>query len=435
MTSLSTALIQTQKLLLTPRLRQSIEMLHMSSLELMEFIQEQSRENPLLDYKYDSVPPSPGGKKRTSDPNHEWWLHIRSGGQPSLEAVLTEQLQEAGVRPELHKIALFIIRSLDEKGYLPLTPQWISQHLRQPVPLVLKAVDLVQNMEPAGVAASSLEECLMLQLDQLGDNDALVRSLIRGHLKDIAKRRFGPLAKQYGVEPADIQRAASRISRLNPKPGAAYSGERTQFIVPDIVLTRTDEGFEIGLHDASLPNIVFNAEYVELMKSNPPKEVSAYLTEQRKRVQAIIDSIEHRKATMYKVATVIFEHQHAFCLHGPSAIKPMAMRHVAELLGIHESTVSRAVNQKFAMTPWGLYELKQFFTSSVKQADGAAVSSAQIKEQLRELIDGEDKTEPWSDQKLAERLTQSGLQVSRRTVAKYRDQLNIPAALERKQYQ
>ncbi|MFD0693231.1 RNA polymerase factor sigma-54 [Paenibacillus sp. GCM10027628] len=433
--ALSLSLSNKMNIQLTPQLRQSIEILHMSSLDLVEFVKEEAKDNPLLEYRYESfmsrMKPS---SRHKADWNNEWWLNIESKQEQSLEAHLTEQLHDYRLDSELYKITLFIIRSLDEKGYLPFSAEGIAEVLHVPVDAICRAIQIVQKMEPRGIAASSLQECLLLQLDPDHGKDPLVRRLIEEDLYEIAKRKFTLLAKKYNVDLPDILQAVGRISRLDPKPGALYTQEKTQYIQPDVTVTNTNDKVEIMMHDASLPRITLNEEYMEMMKGPLANEVSSFLGEKWKRVKSIIDSIEHRKATLLKVASVIFDHQHVFCQNGPAAIRPLSMWQVAEILGIHESTVSRAVNQKYAMTPWGLFELKHFFSSSIKQSDNDAVSAIQIKQKIRELVERENKSEPLSDQKLTDQLQEAGLRVSRRTVTKYREQLNILVAAERKQY-
>jgi RNA polymerase sigma-54 factor len=434
--NLSLSMANQQLLFISPALRQSIEILQMSSQDLFDFLSEQMNENPILELQPNSV--DLYNKKSLSERgqtgNPDWWQNVTtSHTQTTLYSHLKEQLNDFDMDKKTREICKFLIDSLDGNGYLSLTPAQIAEHLRIPIPQAALAIHIIQQMEPAGVAASSISECLLLQLTPDTDQHPLVRQLIENDLPDLAKRKMVSLAKKYNVEPSSIERALHTISQLQPKPGASFFKEETAYLIPDIHVIKNGERFDVEINDVSFPSLAFNSEYLAMMSELRNKQASSYLKQGWKKAKSLMDSIEYRKLTLLQMTKIIFDMQLSFCHNGPSHLAPLTMSQVANRMGVHESTVSRAVNHKYALTPWGIFELKHFFSASIKQ-QGGSLSSLQVKERVRAIIEHEDKSNPLSDQKIADKLKTENILASRRVVTKYREQLRILTAAERKQY-
>lgn len=430
------SMVQQQKLAMTHEMRQSIDILQMSAVDLMEYLNELLETNPLIEeIKGGSGLGSNAGPKNNSkDPGNEWWLNINTSTDLSLEEVLVEQLRDLCLQPSLYFACLVLVRSLNESGYLDESLDLISKQTGSSLELLEQALDVVQGLEPLGVGAANLEECLLLQIGEDDPRSDLIKRLIRNDLKDIAKRKFTGLAKKYNVSVIKIQEATDQISRLNPRPGLNYGKEKPIYVAPDLIVKNDNGGFEVVLNDSTAPKISFNKDYQKLIKYTACKESSSYLQEKWATAKWISRCIQQRKVTLINVARTIFEIQRNFCEYGPSQIKPMQLKNIAHKLDMHESTVSRAVKGKYVLTPWGLYELKHFFSTSISKVGEESASALQLKEKVREIIAEEDSTSPLSDQKIADMLQNMGFVISRRTVTKYRESLNIGSTIHRKRY-
>ncbi|WP_158602305.1 RNA polymerase factor sigma-54 [Cohnella endophytica] len=429
---ISQTALQEQKLLLTSQMRQSMEILHMSSLDLNEFIQQQSLDNPFIELQHANDIPS---TRHAGGSEQDWWLNADLSSEATLESVLLEQVTYMKLSPDVLILCKWIIGNLDEKGYLLHSIDEISALKGASLRQVSEAVSVIQGLEPYGVGASTLAECLLLQLqhqEQEQEDDQLVMSLVRDDLLSIAEGRLRQLAEKYGTEVANIKAAIVKISSLNPKPGALYVREKPQYILPDLQLIEVAGKYELSLESGGLPAITINDSYMSLMEQKASKDVHRYLKKNWQAAKELMDSIERRKATLLKTAGAIFELQAEFCKKGSSSIRPMSMKQIAETLQVHESTISRTVNHKYIRTPWGLFELKHFFSSSIKHADGTTVSAIYIKERVRECILTEEEASPLSDQQIALQLNSEGILISRRTVTKYREQMNLQSSTRRK---
>ncbi|UKS25959.1 RNA polymerase factor sigma-54 [Paenibacillus sp. HWE-109] len=420
---------QEQKLLLTPQMRQSMEILHMSSLDLNEFIKQQAMDNPFVELQPAKDIPA---MRRASSSEQDWWLNVDLASEATLESVLLEQLTYMKLDRAVLALCKWIIGNLDDKGYLLHSIEEISAFMGASLSQVREAVGVVQSLEPYGVGASTLAECLILQLRQELERDPLVCSLVQHDLLSIAEGRFRQLAEKYETDLAEIKAAIQKISSLNPKPGALYSRGKTPYIMPDLQLKQVEGKYEVFIESGYLPAITLSGSYFSMMEQIASRDVHRYLKRNWLAAKGLIDSIERRKVTLLKVAGVIFQLQAGFCEKGSSSIRPMSMKQVAEALGVHESTISRTVNHKYIRTPWGLFELKHFFSSSIKQADGTTVSAIYIKERIREWISSEKPDSPLSDQQITSLLTSDGLLISRRTVTKYREQMNLQPSIRRR---
>lgn len=423
--------LQEPKMQLTSQMRQSMEILYMSTLDLNEFIKQQAMDNPFIELQPAKEIPAIS-RASSSSSTQDWWLNVSLPSEPSLESVLLEQIAYMKLDPTILALCKWIIGNLDEKGYLLYSIEEISSLKGASLKQVSEAVDIIQRLEPHGVGASTLAECLILQLRHRQERDSLVFQLVQHDLLSIAKRKHRELAEKYKTELSEIIAAIEKISSLNPRPGTLYSKEKPQYILPDLSLNRAAGKYEVFLESGLLPAITLNDSYLSLMEQNASKDIRRYLKKNWQAAQELAGSIERRKATLLQVAGVIVELQAEFCKRGTSHIRPMTMKQIAEALHIHESTVSRAVNHKYIRTPWGLFELKHFFTSSIKHADGTMVSAIYMKERIRQYISAEQPAAPLSDQQIASLLKSEGFLVSRRTVTKYRERLSLQASTKRK---
>jgi RNA polymerase sigma-54 factor len=423
---ISLTALQAHKMLLTPHMRQSVEILHMSSLDLQELVKRQASENPFIELKYTKE------SRRLSASNNDWWLNADHSASVTLESVLLEQIACLHLDNTLKILCKWIIGNLDAKGYLLYTKEEISAIQGSSLEHVSQAIQIIQSVEPYGVGASNLAECLLLQLRQMNAIEPFTLSLVQEDLHDIAKGKLEQLAVKYRTELSRIQAAIEQIKSLNPKPGAMYSREQPQYVTPDLKLKLVEGRYTVFLENAALPGITLSDSYLRLMEQKASQDAYRFLKQQWQAARGLMDSIERRKATLLQTACLMFELQADFCAKGTASIRPMTMKQVADALQVHESTVSRTVSWKYIQTPWGMFELKYFFSSSMKQADGTSVSSFYMKEEIRLAIAGENRDRPFSDQQLTELLNSKGLNISRRTVAKYREQMHLAPAAKRR---
>ena len=430
--TLSTIPQQQQNLTITPQIQQSIEILQFSYEDLIRYLQELAAENPFLELNANACSTGYRRYESSRTMEYDWRQNIPSRSEPTLESFLMGQLHELKLDKAVYTVCKFVIGNLDERGYFPHDAGWIAGLLKISREEADEAIRIVQCLEPAGIAAFSLEHCLLLQLEQYNKANSLACTLVANDLPNIAKGKMDYLAKKYSVPVEDIKLAIGEIVKLDPKPGAGFHHPaKTPYIAPDLILHTAEDHFELVAEREELPLVSPNLYYLNMLEQELPQETAKFLRTKWQHAKWILESLKMRKSTLVKVASVIFEKQSEFCLKGPPFIRPLTMAQVADELNFHESTVSRAVNGKYVLTPWGIFELKHFFPSSLKQA-GGAVSSVHIKYRIRELIREEDLNHPYSDQQIAERLERERITVSRRTVAKYREQMNILSAALRK---
>ncbi|MFO7263614.1 MAG: RNA polymerase factor sigma-54 [Bacillota bacterium] len=425
---------QTLRLTLTPQLRQAIEILQFSSVELLEYLHQQQMENPLIELEglYQYIHDVPGtAAPRQQEERDRPWYHRVVVSEATLHERLEAQLMELPLPDELKPICKYLIGNVDERGYLDISVGEAASLLGVEEALVEQAIAWLQQMDPPGVCARNLTECLLLQLRRTSPDDELALRLVEEALEELAQGKIQSLAQRYGVTPAEVQRAYDRIQSLNPHPGLAYSAETPRYLVPDVQIEKVDGEYVILMLDHWLPHFRINPAYHQLIHHSD-EQVANYMREKLNAALWIAKSIEQRRQTLYRVVECLVEEQKAFLEKGPAYLRPLTLKQVAEKLGMHESTVSRATSGKYAQTPQGLIELKAFFTHSIGAED--EVSPERAKLRLKALIDGEDKRKPYSDQKLAELLQAEGICLSRRTVAKYREEMRIPSSAKRKRY-
>ncbi|MFX3622563.1 MAG: RNA polymerase factor sigma-54 [Ectobacillus sp.] len=418
---------QTLRLVMTQELRQALAILQYNAQELTEFLYEQSLENPLIELK------SSKGSKQRGTRTVQNQIEVYSTYSITLRQHLLNQLQEQSVNSEDKRILTFLINNIDKNGYLQETDEELMSLLNMPIEKIRKYIEIVQMLEPAGVGARTLQECLILQLKRLQKRSPIAEEILINHFKCFAKKDWRKLSQSLKCKTDELEEAVNLILSLHPKPGIAFDAEKPLYIVPDIVVKKKDNCLTIQLPEGNIPKIEIQEEYSALLRGEAEKEVASYLSEKYEHVQWILRSLQQRRATLLNVMGIIIEKQSEFFQNGPLFLRPLSLKEVAEELGLHESTVSRATRNKYVQTPYGLYEMKYFFSNSVAGIADEGVSSRRVKELIKEFVGAENKRKPLSDQKLAELLQREhDVLVSRRTVAKYREQLKIPASSQRK---
>ncbi|TYO94853.1 RNA polymerase factor sigma-54 [Desulfallas thermosapovorans] len=459
-------IVQTQKLIMTPELRQAITVLQLSSLELDMYVQQQLQENPLLEVREedfertetDKPPGETGAGEREYDIDWQDYFHDSSDlGMPRSEVqreqnecsyeqfvtrapnLMEHLLQQLGLvkcNKRKKAIAEYIIGNINDNGYLGCPIDEIANQMQEAPGEVLDALRVVQSFDPPGVGARSLQECLQLQLNYLGLEDPLVNVVVERHLLDLADGKFSRMAQLLGVPVQEIQRVADLLKTLDPKPGRNFSSSNdNRYIVPDIILNKVDGEYVIITNDNSLPRLTINNTYRAVLGQDKGDNNTKKFVEHKLNAAAwLIKSIEQRRLTLYKVTKCLVDLQRDFLDYGVKFLKPLNLKTVADIVGLHESTVSRATANKYIQTPQGVFEMKYFFSSGLSNLGGSAVSAESIKKTLQEIVNGEDAKKPLNDQQIADIFNRRGIKISRRTVAKYRDELNIPPIRKRKRY-
>jgi len=428
---------QTLKLKMTQELTQAIALLQYSSQELTAFLESKALENPLIQVESTHIktmdPQRDRSKKtRVRDKDQQNWIEQIGKTVTSLSDYLYSQVvnhPDIGLIKELFEY-------LDENGYFSVSNDIISERFNIPVATVESLIEEIQSLEPAGVGARSLGECLYLQLIRLEKRNPLAENLVKEHFIEFADKKWKILSKQLDVSLSDIQTAFDLIQTLNPRPGGIFHQDVSTYVVPDVVVKWDGENFQISVFDEVLPKVSFQKDYYQKFAEVADTQVSKYLQEKQQDYHWIVKSLEQRKETITKVALKIVEKQRDFFEKGPSHLKPMTMKEIAEETDVHESTVSRAVREKYMQTPYGTYELKSFFTNMVSTTTSEATSSNHVKDSIKKLIGKENKSKPYSDQEILAILKKSeGIDISRRTVAKYREQLGILSSSKRKRFE
>ena len=483
---MSPRLQQTMKL--APRMIQSMEILLLPIAALQERIEHELEENPVLELREKAPEIDEGGLetspvedafnpdgpivhdadgefdfKRLEELDKDWDGHfseehrasrsaISDAGDKKLEAMqnmpareqslqdyLNEQLPYLELSPEQHLIIEYLIANLDERGYLktPLADLAASFGNSVVDDELEDVLHLLHKLDPAGIGARDLKECLLLQIAPETPHRELLRSIILHHLEDVALNRLPMIQKRTGAEIATIKEAIEVLRRFDPTPGSRFASESTHYIVPDIIVERNEEGeYTIRLTEDWTPNIHVNRKYLEMYRDKGADQKSKdYLRKKIQAAQWLIESIEQRRATLEKVTRAIISHQKAFLEREHDYIEPLKMQQIADQVKVHVTTVSRAVDDKWVQTPRGVFPLKRFFGGGTKNDQtGEDVAWEKIKQKLLELIGVEDKSSPLSDEDLVEKLQESGYPVARRTVTKYRKMLKIPSSRQRKDW-
>ncbi|WP_163527078.1 RNA polymerase factor sigma-54 [Halobacillus ihumii] len=432
-------LLQKQKMIMTPHLNQAITMLQYNTVEMEQFIQEESLENPMIELEEpkrevsfsEDIPMSAYRAKPASHMEADQ-LDTLSREEKTLTDHLNEQTCFLHLQEKERMIINYLILSLDDNGYLTVSPAETARLLRVSKMDVDRGISMLQQLEPAGVGARNLQECLLLQLRAHRPDNQAAERVIAEYLDSLAQHKWNEIASRLAISLEQVKSIAQLIQSLDPKPGAALSPASTKYLVPDIILENEEGNYKISLNDRFLPTIQMNKQYSGYLGQN--NDASAYLSKHYQRYVWLLKSIEQRRTTIINVTKVIIAKQMEFLGSGDiGMLQPMTMKDVAEEVDVHESTVSRATKNKVIQTPRGTYELRLFFTSKLGgNEDGT--SSAKVKTLLKQLISSENKKRPLSDQKISYHFKQQeGVKVSRRTIAKYREELRILPSSKRKE--
>lgn len=444
-------LLQKQVQQLDQRQIQRLEVLQMSALELRDYLQELSQENPVVDLNDTPAPP----EDAREDPRlqHLRWLAdndrqnryyqglweyeddpiarigVSGGLEETLPQFLSRQLDRLRLDGDTARTVEFLASCLDGDGYLRPPLDELAADSGIPLPLLERGLAVLRTLEPAGVGAGSLSQCLALQLERAGvDGPAL--AIVREHLEPLARCRYRFIADRLGIPVGEVLSALKTIRELEPRPGAVFDQPgQTPYLYPDVFVEEKDGRFTARARAGERPAFQINGYYKELLANSGQPEVRDYLRRKVQAAQDVLGAIAQRQDTLLRCAQAIVDRQEDFFRHGEQALRPLRMADVADAVGVHESTVSRAVREKYLQCQRGVYPLGYFFS---RGGAGEDMGAAAAKAALRRLIDGEDKAHPLSDQKLCEALAAEGCPVSRRTVAKYRDELNIPGASGRR---
>jgi len=453
---------QSQKLVMTPELIQAIQILQFNTQELDAFVQEQLLVNPVLEQDQ-SAPSNP--EAETSEKEREkldWKEFIRNGSYDDIsyrgyrdkdeersdsferyvtnEVTLPEHLmfqyQFATVDKGCRRVGKYIIEALDENGYMTSTVEEISRATGVREEKVGEALDIIHGFDPAGVGARDLSESLQLQLAARKELTPQMEEIITHHLEDIANNRLSAVARDTGMTVLQVQEAADVIRTLEPKPGRQFASQmETKYVIPDVIVEKIDNDYVVIINESSTPHLTISSYYKGLLgKAEKDQQLSDYLSERVSSANWLIKSIEQRKQTIYNVVSAVVKYQRDFFDLGSKHLKTLTLKDIAEELGIHESTVSRSISGKYLQCPRGVFEIKYFFSAGVSDEVGEGVSSNSIKEFIKEIVEGEDRHKPYSDQAMVSILKDKGFNISRRTVAKYRDELGILSSSKRKRY-
>jgi RNA polymerase sigma-54 factor len=475
-----------QSLSMTPQLQQAIKLLQLGRLEYQEAIERELLENPFLEEmpeEFDgrgapAAPESENGaptilsgplpnaeepqrESNSSEPRADWDDYADSFTDyqgsasikghsnfddrqpPEVVSSLSESLEEHILRQVRLQdfssndtlVARHITGNLNRDGLLECSYQELAEECSCSEEDVAAVADILRFFDPIGCCTRTLQECLLTQLEAMGLAEGLESKLIKHHLEKIERRKYDAIAKAEGVTLEDISRALTTIRTLEPRPGRQFADETVRYIVPDAYVQKVGADFVVSLNEDGIPKIKINPTYASLIKDTNQSgaENRAYMTERARAASWLIKSIQQRQQTIYRVTESIVKFQRAFFEHGVSHLKPLVLKDVADDIGMHESTVSRVTTEKYVHTPQGLFELKFFFTSGIKTAGGADVSSSSVKDQIKQIIAQESPQNPISDQQIVKILQAKNIDIARRTVAKYRETLGIPSSSLRKQ--
>ncbi|GAA0352571.1 RNA polymerase factor sigma-54 [Bacillus horti] len=436
------------KLVITPELRQSITILQYPTLDLIRYLREQAGENPFIELaEPEDFLWNKSIEKSQIKSNWDEDDQLQEGAYSSLEAYvnpidycanheetlqgyLLEQVGCLTLEPQIKKIVQFLIGNVNERGYLELDDDKWATSLGGGLEDWEQALGVLQQLEPRGVGARSLEECLLLQLRHLGGTDQLTEKVIAEYLADLAAKRYQKIASALKVSVQEVQQIADFISTLQPKPGMLFHSQEARYIIPDVYVQKVNGKLLVQLNDRILPRVQMNKVYVDLLKQGT--DAKEYLEEQLQQVQWIERSLAQRQQTILKVAKAIIQAQPEFFVENKPSLRPLVLKQIAQEVNVHESTVSRATNHKYIQTSQGVFELKYFFSNRLTSNEENATSSQQVKQWIQGIIEKEEKRKPLSDQKIVSILQEKGVSVARRTVAKYREELGIFPSSQRK---
>ena len=469
-------------MVLAPQLRQSLKILQVAALDLRSVIQEELQANPTLEElpmegvsldqngteEAPEAPPADPAEPREEldfSKNFEVlnkidddWRDDQAqggGGQPytseaaekrqhffdslvsetSLQEHLMRQAELSDCPPRVLIAIRYLVGSIDDRGFLTATPADIALMSGLALEDVQAAHQLLRTFDPPGIGAQNLEDCLLFQLASTGRGDSVAARVVRDHFELLTRRRIPDLARRLGVSLEEIQAAIEEIGALDPSPGRRFADDSNRVVVPDVTVEKEDGRWQIRLNSDYIPRLRISQTYRELIaKGQLSKAERDYLSERMRSGRFLINSIAQRQQTIERITREIITVQEEFFEHGVSRLKPLTMTQVAEVVGVHETTVSRAIANKYIQTPHGVFDFKYFFTPGYQAQSGDAVSNTSVKEMINDLIAGEDRAHPLSDQELVAKLQAKGIKVARRTVAKYREELSLLPSNLRREY-
>jgi len=470
---------QTQQLMLAPQMRQSLKILQVAALDLRATIQEELQANPTLEeMPMDDVSlekNATSGDENSApddDPREEmdfsrdmqmlekigqdWRDHMSDTGgvrqmsseeeerrqhfydslttETSLQQHLMEQAEMADCPPQVLESLRYLIGSLDDRGYLTSSLSDIALLAQLPLPTVQEASKLLKTFDPPGIGAEDLGDCLLIQLNHQGRGKSVAARIVRDHFELLVRRRIPDISRKMGLSPEIIQESIEIIGTLDPAPGRRFAEDSNRVVVPDVTVEKDNGEWQVLLNQDYIPRLRLSATYRDLIaKGKLSKQESDYLREKLRSGKFIINAIEQRQRTIERITREIIRHQAEFFEEGVSKLKPLTMTQIADIIGVHETTVSRALANKYIKTPHGVFEMKFFFTSGYQSDAGTAVANTSVKEMIADIIAGEDPGAPRSDQEIVGLLQEKGLKIARRTVAKYREELGLlPSNLRRR---
>ncbi len=461
----------TQQLVMTPQLQQAIKLLQLSRLELVDMVQQEMLENPLLEEKPEEeaqeipeqaqaseekqVPDGDDEATRSADwedylgefsstsrqaqsrdfeiPEEGMSFEARLTAKPSLEGHLNWQMRLSDMTPEEMAAGEAVIGNLDSKGYLAATVDEVASLAGCDTDTAERVISRIQHFDPLGVAARTPQECLLVQMAFHGYDDPILMEIVREHLEDLEKRRYKPLTRKFRITMEQIKEYLDLLQTLDPMPGAAFGADEPQYVSPDVFVYKFDDDFVVVLNDEGLPRLQLNSFYLDQSEINNSKEKD-YIQDKMRSAVWLMKSLYQRQRTLYKVVESIVRFQRNFFEEGVTKLKPLILKDVADDIEMHESTVSRITTSKYVATPHGIYELKFFFNSALGLDDGSQVGSESVKATIKRLVSEEAPKKPLSDEKIVDILKQElQVNIARRTVAKYRSALGIPSSSKRKQ--
>lgn len=465
-----------QRLIQSPQMIQAMQVLQCPMAELIDHIDQELQENVFLEVKEEAEggdesaataqnPSDPGSE--TTDMTAQLWnelenLERRSEGSSargpaisddeaerrldalyntpdaatSLPDHLLSQVRMLEVDPALYRVVEHVVFSLDEDGRLAETPEQIADLLVIPIPLAERAVDLVRSLDPPGVGARDLRDCLLMQLDRMEYVRPLTRQIVDKHLDDLAMNRLPKIARETAADIEDVKESWAFLrDHLKPHPGSAFGESRNTVVIPDVIVEEFEGRFEVRTERGSIPELGISPAYKKLLKEarDDPK-VHEYLRRKIDAAKWFIEAVHQRQSTIQRIASEIVKRQPDYLREGVRSLRPMKMQEVADAVGVHISTVSRAISGKYIQTPQGILELKRFFSGGTVTDSGEMVSQRAVKDTLKEIVDNEDKQNPLSDDQLVEELGRQGVHIARRTVTKYRKALGIESSSRRKAF-
>ncbi|MFT5853276.1 MAG: RNA polymerase sigma-54 factor [Verrucomicrobiales bacterium] len=461
--SQSQSLSQQQKL--SPQMQQSLAVLQAPTLELRKLIQQELEENPVLedltedislDEKQAEEEEFEKEFEELSQLDDDWREHMANHRAASrndeasekhqfvmdslvehetLQEHLLHQLGLSDASEEDQATAEMLIGNIDEDGFLGFNIEDYALSARLPYPQLKRCLEMIQTFHPVGVGAQDLRECLLVQLERLDKDHSLEYRIVDNHLDDLAHRRYPQIARRLGVTPHHITEAAEFIGTLDPKPGSAFTETKNSYITPDVIVSRDGGEFAIEISNEQIPHLRISNAYKDIMsQADSSTEARDYIRNKIRGGKFLIQSIAQRQDTMRKISEQIVKHQNPFFRRGSDFLKPMNMAQIAEIVEVHETTVSRAISGKYIATPHGVFEMKYFFKPGYRTDSGEDMSNTSVKNAIAELVKNENQLKPLSDEKIVTELKEKGISIARRTVAKYRDALNILPSHLRKSY-